>query len=245
MNTPTILLSCEHASNHIPERFGWLFASHEALLCSHRGMDFGAAKLAGFLSEQLSCVCIQASVSRLLIDCNRSLGHKHCFSEITQNLPEKEKNEIIQTYYLPYRHAVERAVIEALKANKTVYHFSIHSFTPRMYGILRKGDIGLLYDPGRSREKTLAKSLKEHIKNQAPELLVRMNYPYLGTANGLVNTLRRFFPAKDYIGLEIEMNQSITNHSFTEQEQLITLPPTPAFEKIQQILAVSLDLLRG
>lgn len=238
-----IVLSCEHATNSIPERWEWLFRDHQALLESHRGIDFGASLVASHLAEHLSCVCIQASASRLLIDCNRSLGHPNCFSEITKFLPESEKQIMIQGFYLPYRRAVEHTILEDLKERKKVFHFSIHSFTPVMNQIIRKTDIGLLYDPGRPREKMLAKRLKQTIKMLAPELRVRMNYPYLGTSNGFTTALRRVFVERSYTGIEIEINQAITGHSFEHHGKIITVPPTADFEKIKQVLAMSMDLL--
>jgi hypothetical protein len=36
---------------------------------------------------------------------------------------------------------------------------------------------------------------------------VRRNYPYLGTSDSLVTTLRRRFPPASYLGIEIEVNQ--------------------------------------
>jgi hypothetical protein len=40
-------------------------------------------------------------------------------------------------------------------------------------------------------------------------LRVRRNYPYLGTADGLVSFLRKEFSSELYIGIEIELNQKI------------------------------------
>ena len=43
-------------------------------------------------------------ISRLLIEPNRSLHHPQLFSEFTRDLSEARKDEIIEEFYLPYRH---------------------------------------------------------------------------------------------------------------------------------------------
>ena len=41
------------------------------------------------------------------------------------------------------------------------------------------------------------------------ELRVRRNYPYAGKGDGLTSYLRRRFPPGAYVGIELEVNQSI------------------------------------
>jgi len=45
--------------------------------------------------------------------------------------------------------------------------------------------------------------------NLAPELRVRRNYPYAGKGDGLTSHLRLHFPPRAYVGIELEVNQSI------------------------------------
>jgi hypothetical protein len=73
--------------------------------------------------------------------------------------------------------------------------------------VRRNADLGLLYDPARAGERALAQSLRRSLREVAPELRVRMNYPYRGTSDGIQTQLRRRFPARAYVGLEIEVNQ--------------------------------------
>ena len=43
----------------------------------------------------------------------------------------------------------------------------------------------------------------------APEFRVRRNYPYAGKGDGLTSHLRRQFPPRAYVGIELEVNQAI------------------------------------
>lgn len=208
---PAIVLTCEHGVNTIPPDYARLFESHQALLDSHRGIDFGALALAKRLQEVLSGDFIKASVSRLLIDCNRSLKHRSCFSEITQPLPETLKTALIQKYYLPYRRCVEQTIEAHLNNDHQVWHISVHSFTPVWDNHLRNADIGLLYDPKSLSEKPFARRLKHIIRTQDPQFRLRMNYPYKGITDGFTTALRKKHPATHYMGLEIEINQGLVS----------------------------------
>jgi hypothetical protein len=50
---------------------------------------------------------------------------------------------------------------------------------------------------------------KESLVALMPELRVRRNYPYAGKGDGLTSHLRRRFGHGDYVGIELEVNQSL------------------------------------
>jgi predicted N-formylglutamate amidohydrolase len=83
----------------------------------------------------------------------------------------------------------------------------MHSFTPELRGEVRNADIGFLYDPSRPGERSLGRAWKRSLKILRSDLRVRMNYPYLGTTDGLTTSLRKLFSPDEYIGFEIEVNQ--------------------------------------
>lgn len=222
MNKIALLITCEHAVDTIPAQYSNLFVPFRELLASHRGIDFGALSIALYLQEHLPCDFVQAQTSRLLIDCNRSLKHPSCFSEATNGLSVEKKQLIINHYYLPYREQVINLIKKHVAAGLQVWHLSIHSFTPIMDGITRNADIGLLYDPQRSSEKKLASKMQKEIKALAPNLRVRMNYPYKGTSDGFTSALRKQFTDASYTGIEVESNQALTkqDHSLNNLKNL-------------------------
>lgn len=204
-----LIFTCEHAVDSVPKAYKGLFAPHGQLLKTHRAIDFGASKIAHYLAELFQCELIEASATRLLVDCNRSLSNRACFSEITRPLPKAEKENIAERYYLPYRKAVQDLIHNKNKQGNIIWHFSIHSFTPKLDNIVRNADIGILYDPKRSEEKRLAEELRQLIKKHAPKYRVRKNYPYRGSDDGFTPALRKQFSASDYVGIEIECNQAL------------------------------------
>lgn len=84
MKNIALLISCEHAVNTVPYEYQTLFEPHKAILDSHRGIDFGALEIAQSIHKNNHCSLFQATCTRLLVDCNRSINHPHCFSEITK-----------------------------------------------------------------------------------------------------------------------------------------------------------------
>jgi predicted N-formylglutamate amidohydrolase len=204
---PLLLISCEHGGNHIPPRYRSAFAGAGRVLASHRGYDPGALELARQFARRLEAPLLYATASRLLVELNRSPGHPQLFSAYSRRLPPALRRELMERYYLPYRSALERRVRFGVRSGRRVVHLSCHSFTPRLAGVIRTADVGLLFDPARAGEAALCTRLAQRL---APTgLRVRRNYPYRGTGDGLTTYLRRRFPERAYAGIELEVNQKL------------------------------------
>lgn len=202
-----VLITCEHGGNRIPSRYREFFRDREALMQSHHAYDRGALQLAQDMAAAHSASLFVSTISRLLIDLNRSPGHPKLYSEAIRRLSPEIRREILQRYYLPYRSKVETTIAQAVDAGTRVIHVSCHSFTPEFDGRLRDADIGLLYDPVRMDEARLCRHWQAALKNIAPQLCTRMNYPYKGISDGLATHLRRRFGPEHYLGIELEVNQ--------------------------------------
>lgn len=209
MSSDTLILSCEHATAHVPAPYRQMFASARAkrALSSHRGLDIGALLVAAGFQNAFRCRLIQASVTRLLVDTNRSPRHPRLHSEFSRSLQSGERARVLDAYYYPYRLQVKGAVASAIESGRRVLHLSLHTFTPRLDGHVRTADVGILYDPARLPEATLAALWRERLLSDAPAYRVRRNYPYRGDGDGLTTWLRSVFPAKSYVGIELEVNQ--------------------------------------
>jgi predicted N-formylglutamate amidohydrolase len=202
-----VIVTCEHASRRVPSRYRVLFRGQETVLKTHRGSDLGALRLARELAT-LEAPLFAGSISRLLIDLNRSLHHVKLYSAITRVCPESDRRRLAANYYLPYRNAVENWIARRARRGRTLLHLFVHNFTPVLDGKVRHADIGLLYDPRRALERTLCGAWRQALYSAAPELTLRLNYPYRGTADGFTAYLRHRFPSTAYLGIEIEVNQN-------------------------------------
>jgi len=205
----TFIITCEHGGNRIPAPYRRLFREQRALLDSHRGYDPGSLVMAKALARAFAAPLVASTVSRLLIDLNRSIGHPQLFSAMTRAAPAQTRAQIVEQHYRPHRMHVERLVGQAVSRGQRVIHISSHSFTAELDGAVRGADVGLLYHPGRRGEAELCARWKETLAAFAPELRVRRNYPYAGTGDGLTSDLRLRFAPCDYVGIELEVNQGI------------------------------------
>jgi len=205
--TDCLLITCEHGGKRIPAPYRYLFHAHQALLDSHRGYDPGALIMARELATLLVAPLVASTVSRLLIDLNRSVGHPRLYSDATRKAPAEVRQRILEHFYQPYRRKAERLVRQAISNGGRVIHVSSHSFTPELDGKVRDADIGLLYDPARPGEADLCERWKASFKACAPDLRVRRNYPYAGKGDGLTAYFRLRLPASAYVGIELEANQ--------------------------------------
>lgn len=165
--------------------------------------------MARALAKAFSAPVVTSTVSRLLIDLNRSIGHPRSFSEATRDAPAALRAKIVEQHYRPYRDQVEMSVSRLVSRGERVIHISSHSFTPVLEGKVRSADVGLLYDPGRRSEADLCAHWKASLAALAPRLRVRRNYPYAGKGDGLTSRLRTRFPDRTYVGVELEVNQEI------------------------------------
>ena len=202
-----IVITCEHGGNNVPPAYAALFLDHQALLSTHRGWDPGALELAQQMASALHAPLFASTTTRLLIDLNRSIGHRALHSEATRHLSIAQRKNIAAQYYRPHRDEVEGAIAVQIAAGKRVVHIASHSFTPELNGVVRQADVGFLYNPQRAGERTLAQQWLQALHQSRPDLKLRRNYPYQGKGDGLTSLLRKRHSADQYIGMELEVNQ--------------------------------------
>jgi predicted N-formylglutamate amidohydrolase len=207
-----LVLSCEHAGMRVPREHAALFRGAQAVLASHRGWDPGALDLGRRMAQRMGCKLHACTWTRLLVEPNRSPHNPRIWSSFTRALPRALRERILERYWRPHRTRVEAALDQATRGNAVVLHVAVHSFTPVLDGERRNADIGLLFDPSRRRERAFARRWKALLAELAPDLRVRFNYPYLGTADGLTTSQRKRFPDARYAGIELELNQALLAH---------------------------------
>jgi predicted N-formylglutamate amidohydrolase len=202
-----LILTCEHGGCRVPAEYRKLFAGASETLRSHRGWDPGSLDLARTFEKRFAAPLFFNTVTRLLVELNRSPEHPRLFSEFTRGLDPPTRQSLLERYYHPYRQRVEAAISEEISRGKRVVHLSLHTFVPTLNGVTRTADVGLLYDPARPLEVATCRQWQADLKRRRPDLRVRRNYPYLGKSDGFTTHLRRQFSPERYAGIELEVNQ--------------------------------------
>ena len=193
-----LIVSCEHGGNRVPSPFQALLS--RTLLATHRGYDPGALAVAKDIASATRAPLFYSTISRLLVELNRPLGHPQLFF---RTFPKATREALLRRYYFPYWKAVGKAA----RRSGRVIHLSVHSFTPRLRGETRKVDVGLLFDPRRAPEAAFCKRWRAALERLSPRLRVRYNDPYPGVFPSLVDALRQELGPRRYVGIQIEVNQ--------------------------------------
>lgn len=180
------LITCDHASNRVPEAIGGgSLGIAEDDMSRHIAYDPGAAGVAVALGEALDAPVILSNFSRLVIDPNRgeddpTLVMKLYDGTIIPGNRRADAAEIerrLDLLYRPYHAAYERL---AARRPDTVI-VAIHSFTPSLRGRPpRPWHVGVLhsYLDGRLSQALLARLKAE------PDLCIGDNEPYDGHLPG-------------------------------------------------------------
>lgn len=178
-----VVLTCEHASNFIPARYGRLGLPPSEVE-RHIAWDIGAAALAEALSQALDAPLFLGTHSRLLIDLNRPPGVASSIperSEVTdipgnRDLDPRERrwreNALLAPYHARIADFLGRRDAPTLLG-------AIHSFTPVYLGDRRPWHAGILYGRAEAFGTAVAQALARE-----PGLNVGTNVPYRITREG-------------------------------------------------------------
>lgn len=172
------VLVCDHASNTVPRRLGTL-GLDAMQLADHIGWDPGAAALARRLSAELDAPLVLSGYSRLVIDCNRPLGHVESMAEHSagvtvqgnRTLSPTARQARIHALFLPYHHAIDQLLDD--RAPRRGPLLSIHSFAPVLNQRARPWNIGVCHGHDRRLAALMLGAL-----SRAGDVTVGDNQPY-------------------------------------------------------------------
>lgn len=175
-----LILTCEHASASIPQKYKNLGLNETELNC-HIARDLGAKETTRLIAEKLNCFAILGKYSRLLIDLNRKENEQELIVSVSdgtnvpsnQNISAGEKEYRLKTYYHPYYKAIEEKIKHLNSIGKKAIIFSVHSYTPQLNGgTYRPWHAGILFN----KQTKLANFLFEKTKPQ--NKIIGQNVPY-------------------------------------------------------------------
>ncbi len=177
-----VVLVCDHASKAVPGSLGDLGLGAD-LLDHHIGWDRGAAAVTRLLSERLDAPAVLGGYSRLVIDCNRMLGHETSIAVASDGIVIPGNAGISPTgaarradaIFHPYHGAVGRIIAGIRLKGPAPAVLAIHSFTPEMDGIARPWQVSVLWGSDPRIPKPLLAAL-----GARDGLVVGDNVPYSG-----------------------------------------------------------------
>lgn len=200
-----VFLTCEHASERLPEGFSWP-EGDTRLRGTHWAYDLGARAITLELAAALRASAVLARFTRLLADPNREEQHADLFRThadgepvfLNAALSEDEKERRIVGYHRPFHAAVD-AALGRVRAPTLL---SIHSFTPNYQGEQRTVEIGVLFHHDEPEARALGAALTPVFPR------VAYNEPWSGLV-GLIYSAERHATAHGRIALELEVRQDL------------------------------------
>ncbi|KMK66213.1 N-formylglutamate amidohydrolase [Puniceibacterium sp. IMCC21224] len=213
------VLVCEHASNHMPAKYGGLGLNAVDRI-SHVAWDPGAMPVATRLAQRLDARLIAGGLSRLIYDCNRPPSAPDAMPEQSerihvpgnQDLSDAMRAQRVAQVYAPFRDTLARIIA----ATSDAVIVTIHSFTPIYMGEARCTEIGILHDT----DSRLADAMLDLAPAHSNLRVVR-NDPY-GPEHGVTHTLREHALPRGHLNVMIEIRNDLIATE-AEQEQMADL----------------------
>lgn len=179
------LVTCDHASNRVPD---WIGGGDLGIaaedMARHIAYDVGAAGLARELAARLDAPAILSDFSRLVIDPNRGEDDPTLIMRIydgtvipaNRHVGPDQREERLARLYRPYHDAYAR--LAAAHPQRAIC--AIHSFTPQLRGRPRRPwAVGVLYS---HRDERLGPALIRECRDQG--WITGDNEPYSGHLEG-------------------------------------------------------------
>jgi len=178
--TSPCLLTCEHAGRAFPAALGTLGVGG-ADLERHIAWDIGAEQVALRVSEALGAPLLSQPYSRLVIDCNRAVGHPTSIPEVSdgteipgnRGVSAGAAAERAEAIHRPYHDAVTAALDARVAQGRPGTFVSVHSFTPVFGGVARSWHFSVMY----AGDDTLGRLLIDEVERH-PEICLGINEPY-------------------------------------------------------------------
>ncbi len=178
------LVTCDHATNRVPDCLGGTLGIAAADMARHIAYDVGAAGLALHLADRLDAPAILTDFSRLVIDPNRGEDDPTLVMKLydgtiipaNRSVDADETERRLFAFHRPYHEAYEG--LAARRADTVIC--AVHSFTPRLNGRApRPWQVGILYS---HLDDRLARPLIDRLV--AEGIVTGDNEPYLGHLDG-------------------------------------------------------------
>jgi predicted N-formylglutamate amidohydrolase len=221
-----IVLVCDHASNHLPARYGSLGLTADDLL-KHFAWDPGALAVSRRLSALLDAPLVYGCVSRLALDVNR---HPSDVDSIVQtadgalvpgnsSLPAGERERRVAEIYAPYHAAVEDLLGKRAQRGRRSALVAIHTYAPSLQGVVRPWHCGVIFASDSWLREALVKGLQEE-----DGLVVGINEPY-APSDRVYHTMSRHGEANGNPAVMIEIRNDLASDDDGQNAWAMRLAP--------------------
>lgn len=203
--SPFLLLG-DHAGRAIPRRLHRL-GLDDLELARHIAWDIGVEGLGLRLAKRLDATFVRQTYSRLVIDCNRTLGSEGSVPSISdgtlipgnQDLDALARHGRAAEIFTPYHDHIAAT----LDRGTVRFVVSLHSFTPALGGIVRPWRYGVLH----RGDSAVSNAVLAALRMAVGQGLVGDNAPY--AMDGTDFTIPHHVDPRGLNYLELEVRQDL------------------------------------
>jgi predicted N-formylglutamate amidohydrolase len=208
-SSPFVII-CDHAGRELPRALGSLGLGPEELE-RHIAWDIGARGVALALAAELDAFVVCQRYSRLVIDCNRQVGHPGSIAPSSERTPIPGNQAIApahaaaraQEIFEPYHAQIRSELDRRHAARRPAILIAVHSFTPIFLDVARPWHAGVLFN----RDARIAEPLLRLLRADG-DLVVGCNEPYAVTDTSDYS-INHHGAARDLPHVEIEIRQDL------------------------------------
>jgi predicted N-formylglutamate amidohydrolase len=212
-----VVLVCDHASNHLPSRYGSLGLT-AADLRRHFAWDPGALAVSRLLSELLDAPLVHGCVSRLVIDVNRNPSDVDSIVETADGvkvpgnakLSTAERQRRVAEIYAPFHAAIESLLVRRVRQGRRSALIAIHTFSPSLGGVARPWHCGVIF----ASDSRIGDAIVGKLRSEAG-LLVGVNEPY-APSDRVYHTMSRHGEANGHPAAMIEIRNDLVADDETQ-----------------------------
>lgn len=223
------VIICEHASNHIPPRWGDLGLT-DAQRRAHIAWDPGALGLARGLAARLDAVLVHAPVSRLVYDCNRApdmggaMPARSEIHDIPGNMALTPEDRAARTaaVYIPFHDGLHAVLMDRIARGLHPALITIHSFTPVYFGQARTVEFGVIHDADDRLPRAILAEARARTRLRA-----ELNEPY-SAKDDVTHTLRLHATPYGLPNAMLELRNDLIATPQAEDAMAATLAPVLA-----------------
>lgn len=177
-----VLLICDHASNAVPRALHGLGLT-ERDLHRHIAYDIGSADITRLLAQALDAPAVLAGYSRLVIDCNRALGHPDSIVRESDGVVIPGNAEVspgdardrAASCFWPYHRRIGAGIAGFAQRGIRPAIVAVHGFTPVLAGEERPWHVGILW----GEDGRIAVPLIDALRRRTG-MVIGDNQPYSG-----------------------------------------------------------------
>lgn len=207
-----VLFLCDHASNSLPENYGYL-GLDPAQFQRHIAYDIGAAAVTRELARLFSAPALLTRFSRLLIDPNRGADDPTLVMQLSDGaiIPGNARIDAAEIaartdlYWRPYRDTTREMIDQMIAKGPVPAIIGIHSFTPIWKDRPRPWEIGILWDS----DPRLAQPSLASLRRDGT-LTIGDNEPYDGALEG--DTMYEHGTKRGLAHMLIEIRQDLIDN---------------------------------